>query len=740
MRAAALILFCGNIAATLLNFFLPPFFFFLALLCLLLWVLPYFRYHVLLWVSISICSNLWVGAVLTAYQKSILPESLQGSVHTVTAVITEPVMDQGLSRRFSATISGINDWPGSHKVLVSWYGKGPVLTAGEVWRFPVSVKRPHGLTNPGSRDRLKWYAEQGVTALAIVRAKGPHERLQASKGYPIQLIRNRLALATAEALPGHETLGMLQGLTIGIKQGISQAQWQMLLVTGTNHLLAISGLHIGLVFGLGFKLGAWAWRRSYWLCTRLSSVRAGLLIAAVFAVIYALLAGFSVSTERSLIMLAVFSWARWRRSWLGLSYSVAIAVILILSWDPLATWSMSFWFSFAAVMSLAYGMQGVAPKIKTWREWMRPQWVVGLLLLPLSLFCFQTSSIIGFIANAIAIPWVSFLVVPIGLIGVACWFVLPSVAGGLWWLAALLLQLLSGVLNFLAHLPYAQLGLAINTAWVLVSAQAVFLILLGPRAIPGRYLALFLSVPLLTYLPPKILWGKLRLTVLDVGQGLAVVAETARHVLVYDTGPPFGPEIDAAAVAILPYLRWRHSRHLDGLVVSHADNDHSGGVKTLLLAVPTERILASVPKRIPMARVCRAGQSWVWDGVKFEMLHPDRSPEWSGNNACCVLKITASNFSVLLPGDIERKAERHLLQHRRVDLKADILVAAHHGSKTSSQADFIAAVKPKIVIFSTGDQNRFKFPHPLVVARYQEHSVKIYDTAKTGAVVLGDEP
>jgi competence protein ComEC len=439
-------------------------------------------------------------------------------------------------------------------------------------------------------------------------------------------------------------------------------------------------------------------------------------------------------------MLAVVLGGLFLRRRTSPSVLLAVALLTVLLVDPLAVMSAGFWLSFTAVAVILYVMSGEL-LANDWKEklaaWGRIQWAIAVGLLPLLLFMFQQASLSGPLANLVAIPVVEMAVIPATLLGVAGSLFLPdSLAAWPFLFAAMALELLWPLLEWLARAEGGQWVQHSPPLWTLAAALVGSLLLLAPRGVPARWLGLVWLLPLFLVRPALPAPGEVRLTLLDVGQGLSVVAQTAGHTLVYDTGARLSARFDAGRAVIVPYLRHSGVRRVDTLIVSHGDNDHIGGSTSLRAAVPVTRVLSSVPERLADAETCQRGQSWEWDGVRFEILHPDRESEFSGNNLSCVLRIVSPHGRVLLPGDIAARAERALLQGREGQLAAEVLVVPHHGSKSSSTESFLDAVRPRVALLPVGYRNRYHHPHPTVVARYVERGIRLEDSATAGAISL----
>ncbi|MFN7088138.1 MAG: DNA internalization-related competence protein ComEC/Rec2, partial [Burkholderiales bacterium] len=426
------------------------------------------------------------------------------------------------------------------------------------------------------------------------------------------------------------------------------------------------------------------------------------------------------------------------------SVVLVLALLAVVLFDPWAVLAPGFWLSFGAVAVILFVTAGRIAQPHWFRAWARVQWAVTLGLVPPLLAMFQQVSLISPLANAIAIPVVSLVVVPLTLVGTLLPFDLVLLAAHevmAWCMASL---------DWMSALPAAVWQQHAPPAWTVVAAVSGAAWLLLPRGFPARWLGAVAFLPLFLVLPPRLEEGALKLTVLDVGQGLAVVAQTRNHALLYDAGPAFGPGADSGNRIIVPYLRAAGVRRLDHLIISHDNADHSGGAISVLQALPVETLFTSLPDMDPLpleaerAWRCYAGQGWEWDGVRFEMLHPLRASyderRIRDNDRSCVLRIVARGGKVLLPGDIQRRAEVELLATQHDALRADVLIAPHHGSKTSSSAEFLQEVAPRAVIVPAGYRNRFGHPHPEVVERYRDFGSRIFRTDRDGALTLDFDP
>ncbi|MFZ1343833.1 DNA internalization-related competence protein ComEC/Rec2 [Thiothrix eikelboomii] len=633
------------------------------------------------------------------------------------------------------------------RVRLAWYSQPnealPELQAGERWQFVIRAKRPHGLSNPSGFDYERWLFAERILATGYVREKEDAIRLAPPARFSVNSIREYINRAIAKALGEQASTGLVQGLAVAATAGISQKQWQVLKATGTAHLLSISGLHIAMVASLGWLAMSLVWWLLPALYLYLPVRLAGGIVGAGLATAYALLAGFNIPTQRSLVMVLILMLGLLLRQRLSFSVSFAWAVLVVLMLDPLAPLTLGFWLSFGSVALLALLSQHQAHSKGV--RLFSLQLSLSMFLIPLNIAFFSSLPVYSPLANLVAIPWVTLVVVPLILLGI---LVLPlsfEGASGLWQLAAKALDGLEWGLTYLAELPNALLYFPELPWYWLVLAMLGMLLILLPRGIPGRWLGLICLLPLLTWQPSKPALGEFRLTVLDVGQGLATVIQTAEHSLVFDTGSksPYG--FDMGEVVLTPWLRSQQLSSLDMLMVSHGDNDHRGGADYLLEHFSVQQLVTNDQANFPESArqawsvntpltTCAAGQTWVWDEVKFEVLNPlPKIKHSKENNQACVLRVSNGGHALLLPADIEQAAEQALLAQGS-KLQADVVLVPHHGSKTSSSIKFLQALTPKLAIVSSGYLNRFHHPHPKIVERYQAQGIELLNTAATGAI------
>jgi competence protein ComEC len=476
------------------------------------------------------------------------------------------------------------------------------------------------------------------------------------------------------------------------------------------------------------------WRRFPTLVNKFPAQHAGAVAALLMALIYSALAGFSIPTQRACLMLTFFLLALLMRRKIGAWYAWSFALLCVLLLNPLTVLTESFCLSFGSVALIIYGVSGRLSPKGLWWQWGRIQWVIALGLIPLSIALFQQCSLISFAANSVAIPWVGFIVVPLSLFGSFLFIFSNHAAALVLTLADKILSVLWIVLTWFSHLPNVVWYQTVPHTWMLVAAVIGMIFLLFPIGVPGRYLGIIWLLPLALYKPITPQKGEAWLTLLDIGQGLSAVVQTEKHTLVFDTGPKLSASFDMGDSVVVPFLHSINTKKIDMLVISHGDNDHIGGAAAVMSQLPVERVKTSVPKYFTHADLCLRGESWNWDDVNFTFLYPTQETLNKDNNSSCVLRISSSKQQILLTGDIEKFAEKDLVANLPNNLPSTILIAPHHGSKTSAIKNFVNLVAPKYVLFATGFRNRYHFPHPSVVKLYQEKNVIAYNTAYTGAI------
>ena len=687
-----------------------------------------------------------------------LPSAWEGRDIEVIGVVDELPQRVDRGTRFAFAVERVvtADAVVPSEISLAWYAgwlrdsnadEVPELHSGERWNLVVRLKRPHGTVNPHGFDIEAWLLENNLRATGYVRKAEMNRRLDAFAGRAADYVsrtRESIRDRMLAALEGKPYAGVIAALAIGDERAIPAEQWQLFNRTGIGHLISISGLHITFFATLVGALAFWLWKRSHALTTRLPARKAAAVAGVIAAFVYVLLAGFQIPAQRTLYMLIVAAIGLW----LGRPGTASVvwlwALAVVLAWDPWAGLTPGFWLSFGAVGLLLYIGVGRVGRAPAWREATRAQAAITLGLIPLTLVLFEQISIVAPLANAVAIPVVTFTVVPLALASIIVpWDLSLVVAHQIFsWVAAFL--------EVLSALPAAVWQQHAPPAWAAFAGVIGVVWLLAPRGMPARALGLVWLAPLFVVVPLLPAPGAFRVTVLDVGQGLAVLVQTHAHTLLYDTGPRYSETADAGNRIIAPMLRGIGVERLDALVVSHQDSDHSGGAQSLLQTLPVATLLSSLLPDHPIVRLreergeaatrCVAGQSWSWDGVEFVMLHPVEpnyvNAKLKPNDLSCVLRVANGAGSALFTGDIEARTEADLVRRSGEALHASLLVVPHHGSRTSSTPAFIAAVHPDIAAFTPGYRNRFRHPRPEIVERYVAAGVTNYRTDYDGALTF----
>jgi len=683
-----------------------------------------------------------------------LPDEWQGRDIKVIGVVAELPRKFEQGQHFSFDVEKVLTPLASvpkHLYLSTYYSRQaepPELHAGERWQLTVRLKQPHGSSNPHGFDFELWALENNVRAVGYVNSKADNlllAKLADGFNYHIQHWREYVRDKFGATLSAAPYAGVLTALAIGDQSSIPQAQWQVFTRTGVNHLMSISGLHITMLAGLGFALTYWLWRRSVWLTLRLPARKAAALAALLVALAYALLSGFAVPAQRTVYMAGAVAVALWLNRNFSPAQILSIALLGVLIPDPWSILSPGFWLSFGAVALILYVTAYRLKPSHVLVEYARVQWAMTIGLIPMLLALFQQVSLVSPIANAFAIPLVSLVVVPLTLLGA----VLPpyfSIGGAPLWLAHTVMAWTMALLEWLNSLPQAVWTQHAPPAWSAAAGMLGAVVILLPRGFPARWLGVVLMLPMFLNTPQEPAKDSLRLIIFDVGQGLAVAAQTRHHALLYDAGPDFSGSADSGNRILIPSLRAMGIRKLDGLILTHDDTDHTGGAASIMQAMPIGWLASSLPDGHPLLqtsvdnRRCIDGQNWQWDGVLFEMLHPDKAsyaqPNISDNDRGCVLRISIANQHILLTADIEAASEAELLAKHFDKLPAALLVVPHHGSKTSSTEKFISAVNPRYAVFTAGYRNRYGHPKQGIVQRYNDSGATLLRSDQDGAIMV----
>ena len=716
---------------------------------------------------VVVAAALAAGFALTGTQASLrLVETLATGIEGRDVVVTGVVANlpqqgpSGLRFRFEVDAGGAPDGIPS-VIALGWYAgfhedaalvqPRLALRAGQRWRFTVRLRQPHGNLNPHGFDYELALLEQGVRATGYVRDT-PATLLDASAGHPVERLRQRVRDAIYANVAERRVAGVLAALAIGDQGAIERDDWDLFRNTGVAHLMSISGLHVTMFAWLAGALIGAAWRRSATAMRRLpaqSAARWGGLFAATA---YAFFAGWGVPSQRTVWMLATVTLLQAG----GLRWPWALvllaAAFVVTVFDPWALTQAGFWLSFMAVGLLMASSSAAGARREPgdqpigWRAWpsrvvrsirggLRTQVTATLGLTPLTLVFFQQVSLVGFLANLVAIPLVTLVITPLALAGIAF--------APLWSLAAAIVQGLDALLAFLVAVPGGGVWtIAVAPWWAQLAGLLAAVLAVLPLPWRAKLVAVPLALGLLV--PPASLpsEGHFDVVAADVGQGTAVLVRTRAHALLFDSGPQYSRESDAGQRVLVPLLRSRGEKKLDLLILSHRDSDHVGGARTLLGAIEVDSVSSSLEDghallgAVRDPQRCVAGQRWRWDGVEFAVLAPpadDYARALRPNAMSCVLRVAGGGRSVLLTGDIEREQEAALVAAQGDALRTDVLIAPHHGSKTSSSAPFLDAVRPRIAVFQAGYRNRFGHPAEEVLDRYRERGIAIVASPACGA-------
>ena len=602
---------------------------------------------------------------------------------------------------------------------------------GERWQLSVRLRRPHGFQNPGGFDYEAHLFSQRIRATGYL-VEGQSGIYLGSSPWSgaIDRVRQWISTRIAQAPGPDSQTGILTALAVGDRQLISDTQWRILQHTGTSHLVAISGLHLSLVSGLIFLMVQWVWKRFEFGCLRIPAHKTAALVALVFALGYAALAGFSIPTQRALIMLAVAYTSIAVSTQPIRLHTIAVALFCVLLFDPLSVLSPGFWLSFSAVGIILFVSAGRIGNSRLVNG-LRIQWAISLGLIPLTLLFFQTASITSPLANLVAIPVFALLVVPTTLLAL---LVLPF---------ATLSEALLGIAGFFSSLGWSWISFldsqgptVLHTAApgsLALMSSLIGLAIMGlPRGMPARWLGLFWCLPLF-WIPTRPIPGTFQLTLLDVGQGLSVVVQTANHSLLFDAGARFSPDFNAGDAVVLPFLRDHAIPTLDIVIISHGDNDHIGGYPSITENITVRQLITNV-QTLHGAQPCLEGGAWEWDGVRFAILHPRKLAHLSGNNDSCVLRISSKWGNALLAADIEKRTEKELVERYGSGLASNVLIAPHHGSQTSSSHSFLESVRPQWILVPAGHLNRYRHPSRKVTSRYDSKNIPWWTSGNSGAI------
>lgn len=663
---------------------------------------------------------------------------IEGEKIYVSGVVTDLPKKFENYTSFIFKINHINENNISRPILtkLNWYKTTVDIKPGDVWQLKIKLKHPYGFINSGGFDYEASLVRQGINMLGYVIKDKKNMLLKRKTTYFIQQLRYDIANKIKQLAP-HELHGLILALSLGDRSELTSEQIEVFNRTGTTHLIAISGLHLGLIATFFYFIAHFIWSRFHILTAHLPATIFASAAAFIVAFLYALLAGMSLPTQRALIMLTVVLIGLLSARKFNFLSTISFSAILILLIDPFAVLSPDFWLSFSAVFLIAYIVQ-YRSKRNLIFSWVRLQLYLSLSLFPLLILWFKQVPLLSIFANTIAILIVGFVIVPLILFSLFFIFLFPQFASHIYKIIYFFADINNRYLEFISQQSFAVLPIGSEGVIAVMLALIGVLILLMPKGLPHRWIGIIWFLPLLFPVVNKPKPSEFDVFLLDVGQGLSVVVRTNQHVLLYDTGASFSDRFDIGKAVIVPFLRSNGIDKLSMLILSHSDNDHIGGTKSVLKNIKVETILTSSPKKISFAktRKCYKLQKWNWDGVEFEILHPHEHSNFSGNNNSCVLKISGKGGSLLLSGDIEKKVEKLLVKSIPKEIDSDVLVVAHHGSLTSSSPEFINVVSPLHALFSAGYKNRFGFPKKYIMSLYEKRDVKTWISYQTGMLFI----
>ena len=692
---------------------------------------------------VLIAAFLWSSAMFHYHLEHRLIAAYDNQVVLLRGVVADiPQIDQGRIRLSLQAIQ-IDDYPAAmpRRARFNWYQDKIIPRAGELWQFQVKLKQPRGSANPVGFDFAAWQFVRGIDVSGYIRNSVLNTKIRSASGLSVNYWRTALASAIDRSCASCEHRGLIKALALGFRGDIPKPEKRLLQSTGTAHLLAISGLHIGMVALIFYGLGRYCWRLGLYR-TGLNRAQTASLLALGAALSYAALAGFSLPTVRALTMFSVLLLALLCKSRINLLQSISFAVVVILIADPRAVGSASFWLSIGALMVIAFVQFRLPARMVWWRQLLILQCFFSLLFAPLGVLIFDQLNPAGFLANIIAIPLVSFVVLPMVL--TACLISSTGFGGAQLplYFADKLLGLLLDYLELLVSSGLHSVAIKYPAPLVLLAATSIALLLM-PR-LPGSRIPALVSLLVLAYWnPARLEHGDYELTVLDVGMGTSVLLRTRNHSLVYDFGPGKPGVFSAADWALLPLMRRHAIEAPDLLIASHVDQDHSGGLQSFIGNYQQHRLLSGTPRKLKArfalahdVRSCHQYPDWRWDGVGFSFVTTAApSVDSSSNNRSCVLSIRGRH-KALIPGDIESSQELKLVLEHGSALAADILLVPHHGSLTSSSRRFLNHVQPAYVVFTVARNNRWGFPKTAVTARYDALKSRQYRSDRDGAVSM----
>lgn len=705
--------------------------------CLLVYVFKFKikQKNIILFICVYLLGFSYIG-IMAQHRTNLQPNIQNNTTSNITGCIVSIITEDKIKKSFLLKTGKINNKNIKIKIKLSDYSDNQ-YQSGKCYKLQAKIKKPHGMYNPGGFDYEAYLLSSNITLTGYIKKQikikeDNFNYFHFIRGIFFQQIKNNTNnLLFAD---------VLQALILGERGQISSSHNSIFTNTGTSHLIAISGLHIGLVAGFGMFVGILIWLILP-IHHKISKQVFSLIFALLVAVIYAIMAGLSLPTIRAILMLIVFAFSIFLKRHSSPWNTLSVALLLVLLIDPFAPMQVGFWLSFIAVAFIIYFYPKISSFKKHYQFLIFTPSISIALILPI-LFFFGQASAISPLANIIAVPIISFLVLPLSLIAALLSFVMPVVSICLLKITDLLLYYLFWYLEKLSSFSFSQLYLD-NITTLQIIIAGIMLLLIFKQHYKSSFFAFAICITLIFINYDKLQQSEFEVTVLDVGQGLSIVVRTQNKLLVFDTGERFSEKFNIVEGILIPYLMHTRTKKLDALIVSHSDSDHSSNIKELLYKynsynrwagqIDDDKII-----KIGSFKQCKRGVQWQWDGVDFSFLSPeDNKISKKDNNQSCVLRISNKNNSILISSDIEKEIEKHLIRsEKNKSLSADILIVPHHGSKTSSTTNFLKTVNPQYAIVSAGYKNKFKHPAKTIQQRYKKLKIPLLNTAHLGAISI----
>lgn len=716
--------------------------------------------------------GLWQENNLSSLELATAPQWIQGKVIGLqSSADSIQLKHDNKSLRFNLNVTHLNSRKlnTTIKMRLSWKDALFSLQQGQIVNLKVKFKPAHGLANIGGFSYQTWLRSKHILATGyVINDKNNTILINTSS------IRQQLFNTYKSLLPQHDLSPLLLALGFGSRSELNQQLWQVLQTTGTGHLIAISGLHIGLVAtGSYFFIMLFIRLLPLTVLNQLRFFQTYNIRYFVIAVslsvgiVYGYLAGFSLPTIRALLMLSLYWLSRILNLHISIKRWLLLTLFLLTLVTPFSLFTASFWLSVYAVTIIFLTLWRFKSTLNSgntvWR-FIKGLFVIQLsltvMLLPISAVFFQQISFVSLLANLIAVPWMSFFSIPLCLLSV---LVVPFSESMSQFLMLCCIDSLEVLWHFLSYLS--------QQTWAVVKLSGVdikLLALLGVISVCWLYQLpvmhgslinqqnkhvkkLFVSISCSALLfftlntnmmstssaninkhasANDIPW---QLVVFDVGQGLSVLIQRSSKSILYDTGASYPSGFNMADAVILPYLQHTGVDQLDKMIISHSDNDHAGGLNELQESIDINEILYN-GNPLTKNATCLQGKAFVWQNLHIKMLWP-KTIVSEENDDSCVLLISDGKHSVLLTGDISKKVEAALLR-QYPELNADIIIVPHHGSKTSSSDLFLTTLQPSFAVVSAGYMNRWHMPVTEVVQRYQQHNIELLNTATSGQIIF----